>query len=53
MSYGYFKHLTSNIEVKAEAEVKIEVISKKGIARPTFMRNFRVLASKMTELWLF
>ena len=28
LSYDYFKLLTSNIEVKAEAEVKIEVRSK-------------------------
>ena len=28
MSYGYFKLWTSNIQVKAEAEVKIEVRSK-------------------------
>ena len=53
MSYDYFKFLTSKIEVEVKAEVKIEVISGKGISISTSIQNFEVLALKMTELWLF
>ena len=45
--------MTSEVEVEVEAEVKIEVRSIQGLFRSTSIPNFRLLASKITELWLF
>ena len=45
--------MTSEVEVKVRSEVKFEVRSSKRISRCTSIQNFRFLALKMTELWLF
>ena len=45
-----FKFLTSKVEVEVNAEVKIEVRFNKGMSISTSTQNFKVLASKMTEL---
>ena len=43
--------MTSEVEVKVE--VNIEVRSIHGLYRSTSILNLRLVASKMTELWLF
>ena len=47
------KFLTSEVEVKIEAEVKIEVRFYYGMGRSVTTKNFRVLAFKMNKLWPF
>jgi len=53
MSYGIFKKFTSVVEVKMEADVKIEVRFKWGMSRSITTKNFGVLALKMNKLWPF
>ena len=47
--------MTSKFEVKVEVkgEVKIEVRYIHGLYRSISILNFKLLASKMTEIWLF
>ena len=45
--------MTSEVEVKVKVEVNIEVRSIHGLYRSTSILNFRLVASKMTELWIF
>ena len=42
-----------NLTYEVEAEGKIEVRSIWGLSRSTSIQNFGLLASKITELWLF
>ena len=49
MSYGIFKKFTSEVEVKMEADVKIEVRFKQGIGRSITTKKFGVLALKMNK----
>ena len=42
--------MTSEVEVKMEAEVKIEVRFKLGMSRSITTKKFGVLAPQMTEL---
>ena len=53
MSYGILKILTSEVEVKIEAEVKIEVRFKWGMGRSITTKKFGILALKMNKLWPF
>ena len=43
----------SEAEVKEDVYIKIVVRSQKGMDCPIAIQNFRVLAYKMTQLWLF
>ena len=47
------KKFTSEVEVKMEADVKIEVRFKQGMGRSITTKNFGVLALKMNKLWRF
>ena len=54
MSYGILKILTSEVEVKIKAEVKIEVRFKWGMDRSiTTKKKIGILALKMNKLWPF
>ena len=53
MSYGLLKILTSEVKVKMEAEVKIEVRFLERISRSIATKKIRVLALKMNKLWPF
>ena len=50
MIYGLLKILTSEVEVKMEAKVKIEVRFKQVMSRSITIKKFVVLALKMNKL---
>ena len=45
--------MTSEVKVKVEAEVKIEVRHYKGMARPIRVQNIRVITSKILSYGYF
>ena len=49
MSYGILKKFTSEVEVKMEADVKIEVRFELGMGRSITTKKFGALALKMNK----
>ena len=53
LSYGYFKYLTSEVEVRQRSEMIFKGRYIQRLSICTSMQNFMTIAQKLAELWSF